>query len=195
MPCVCQSRFQQFPPKRFRHSKFPHKSKFGSRWGRFATTNPRTPSGIMSLLLQKYFSSWVGSLLPSYIMMQIYFHIHPPNGATFLFLPKYFNLDIKYILDLQTDTSRSCLDVRAYFSSSGPFLPTPPSRQSGSQGILQKYWFGQIFVQVRIVLDVLNLFTGVIIFGVLVCKVCLAWINRWLMFRSWWILLNLWCRW
>ena len=123
-----------------------------------------------------------------YIMMYIYFHIHPPNGATFLFfflLQNIYNLDIKYILDLQTDTSRSCLDVRAYFSSSGSFLPAPPSRKSGSRGILQKCWFGQIVRQVRIVLDILNLFTGVIIFGVLVCKVCLAWINRWLMFRSW----------
>ena len=35
----------------------------------------------------------------------------------------------------------------------------------------------ELFVQVRIVLDILNLFTGVTIFGVLVCKVSLAGIS------------------
>ena len=65
-----------------------------------------------------------------------------------VFFPKIFLIWTSNISkssqDLQTDTSRSCLDVRAYFSSSGSFLPAPPSRKSGSRGILQKCRFGQI---------------------------------------------------
>ena len=91
---------------------------FAARSRVFGATTQGTPSGTTSLLLPKYSSSWVSQNMPISIYENPKAHI--------------------------THISRSSLDLRADLSSSGPFIPLPPSRFSSRQRgwqISQKMFF------------------------------------------------------
>ena len=85
-----------------------------------------------------------------------------------------------YILHHLAHTSRSDVDLGAYFHSNGLFKPRTNSRRGKYSSLVNQNFLNKsivhslqfnVFVQVRIVLDILNLLTGVTIFAVLVCKV------------------------